>query len=208
MSNVAQQLSIGDISLEDAIKSEDVPAEGLHYFATNCAERSLLRYQDKTRTKADKRAWDALTIKRAWWIGQATSEDLEAASQAVLNARLEAESEYYWIDEWDLIRFGVADAAYLSAAWRATEVVASEAAERACYYATRYAIWVEEELAWESLGNDSEERMLFGRAESKEESWQRSHLIYLLELFEITEQLWLLYETPWRLPLKKIPLYP
>ncbi len=115
MLSICKQLRVGQISLDEAIKSGKIPDHILHHFACDCAERSLLREREAGR-EPDSRSWEAIRIKRLWIEGKATEKKLDAArdsasaatcaawsasSASASDAARDTASDAAWAANWD-----------------------------------------------------------------------------------------------------------
>ncbi len=109
------------LAMADATKT-------LHEFACWCAEQALLREREAGR-EPDKRSWTAIGVKRRWLKGEATDEELHAASAAA------------WAAAWAAARDAVSAArdAASAAAWAAARDAAWAAARDAAWDAARDA---------------------------------------------------------------------
>lgn len=91
----------------------------LHEFACWCAGNAL-QHERKAGHEPDQRSWDAIRVKRRWLHGDATDEELSAASEAAWSASAASSAAAWsasaaaWAAAW-----AAASAAARSAAWEA-----------------------------------------------------------------------------------------
>ncbi len=101
----------------------------LHEFACECAESALMIGQVN-----DERCWNAIAVKREWMAGNATQEQLAAATAAAWAVAWAAATAAAWDAAWD-----AATAAAWDAAWAAAWAAARDAAWAAVWAAARDA---------------------------------------------------------------------
>ena len=118
-------LALEDVDAGDrlwaVLREEFLPADLLHEFACQCAEKALENYDDP-----DPRSIAAITAKRKWLRGEITDEELAEAWAA---ARAAAQAAA-WDTAWDTAR-AAARAAAQAAAWDTAWNVAWDAAREA-----------------------------------------------------------------------------
>lgn len=114
-------LKLGEVEAEDrlwaVLRTDFIDASVLHEFACRCAERAL-----REAGIEDERSWAALETKRRWIKGEATNDELDAASDAAWDAACSAAEAAAWF---------AAGAAAEAAAWFAAMAAARSAARRA-----------------------------------------------------------------------------
>ncbi len=160
MLSIVNQLKSKDISLDDAINSGKLPDHILHTFACDCAERALIRERKKER-EPDPRSWEAIRVKRLWIEGKSSNEELDVAWAAAWSAARDAARYAAWAAAWAAAWSAARDAAW-SAAWDAAWDAAWAAALDAAGYAALDA------------------------ARKKERSWQKEHLLAMIEQYQTT----------------------
>ena len=121
-------LALEDVDAGDrlwaVLREEFLPADLLHEFACQCAEKALENYDDP-----DPRSIAAITAKRKWLRGEITDEELSGAREAA------------WRAAWRAAR---------EAAWCAAREAAREAAWCAAHAAAWCAEWeAEREAVWD-----------------------------------------------------------
>jgi hypothetical protein len=109
----------------------------LHEFACWCAEGALKR-ERKAGREPDKRSWDAIKTKRRWLRGNASDDELAAASTAARDAAGAAASAAASTAA-STAAWAAASAAASTAAWDAASTAASAAASTAAWDAARDA---------------------------------------------------------------------
>jgi hypothetical protein len=125
-----------DISVEDRLwvllRPEVIPEKALHLLACDFAGRALNRERAAGR-EPDQRAWEALRVKRAWVVGEATDAERTAAWSAADAAAYSAavrSAGWSALAAADAAAWSAADAAAYSAAYAAAARSAAAAAER------------------------------------------------------------------------------
>lgn len=180
----------GDLEALMATASDEV----LHYFATDCAERTLIRGISQGR-EPDERSWKAVEVKRLWLRGECSDEELEAAWVAALVAARSAAWSPAWSSAWAAAWVAARDAAW-DAAIDAVRAAAWSAARDAAWYAAREAVW---STAW----NDA-----WAAAKAVEGKWQLQRLKYLIEVEKINCCMPLVYTEPYTLLIPRVEITP
>jgi hypothetical protein len=167
---VPEEITIVDFLRADHIPPEDRLWVAVHpdfctdslmrLFAGDCAERALTRERDAGR-EPDERSWAAVDVTRQHDRGQATKDDLDAASAAALAADARAAAS------------DAASAAAWSAA-SAARFAAGEAARDAARDAARFA-------AGEAVRDAARFAASAAAARADEVEWQCEHLAKMLE---------------------------
>ena len=116
----------------------------LHEFACCCAGNAL-QHERKAGHEPDQRSWDAIRVKRRWLHGDATDEELSAASAAASAAARSAARSA----AWSAARSAVWSAAR-SAVWSAASAAAWEADWAAASAAAWEADWAAASRLWEA----------------------------------------------------------
>ena len=118
-------LALEDVDAGDrlwaVLREEFLPADLLHEFACQCAEKALENYDDP-----DPRSIAAITAKRKWLRGEITDEELSEAEDAARHAAREAA----WCAAWCAAQAAAWDTAR-EAAWEAAWCAAWDTAREA-----------------------------------------------------------------------------
>ena len=119
-------LALEDVDAGDrlwaVLREEFLPADLLHEFACQCAEKALENYDDP-----DPRSIAAITAKRKWLRGEITDEELAEAWAAAQAAAWDTAQAAAWNVAWDAAREAAWDTAQ-EAVWYAAGDTAREAA--------------------------------------------------------------------------------
>jgi hypothetical protein len=157
------------VSLVEFLRAEHIPPRdrlwvALHrellsdrlmrLFACDCAERALIRERE-AGVEPDERSWNAVAVARWYAVGEATDEELEAASDAA------------WDAPWSDALSSASDAAREAAGW-----VAYDAAWRAAWTSA----WAASLPARAAASDAAREA-----ASVSEHAWQIEHLLAMIE---------------------------
>jgi hypothetical protein len=157
---VPEEITIVDLLRADHIPPDDRLWVALHpeicsdtilrIFAGDCAERALTRERDAGR-EPDERSWAAVDVTRQHARGQATKDDLDAASAAALAADARAAaSDAASAAAWSAARDAARDAARF-AAGDAVRDAAREAVRDAARFAASAAAARADEVEWQCI---------------------------------------------------------
>mgnify|MGYP000347602925 CR=1 FL=1 len=182
------------VTLNRAIRSKEVSSKILHYFATDCAERALLRERVLEREPLPV-LWQGIEEKRLWVENAFEKKQLIATRKKIETAAKKLRSKWNGRGWWEYQQDTPEEAVWLTASAVYSSTTTSAKNTTSVLRAGNETRRVAEISAGVQVADQSLAQREKIRSEARQAdcAWQCRRLAWWLETSLLTERLWLTY---------------